>query len=654
VHSFSREVYLQSVSDPITTASYNGHPVRNEEQQIAELQAVLGDKYEVMRRIGGGGMANVFLARHRRHGGTFAVKVLAEYLAQDPQIVARFEQEARTAASLSGHPNIVPIFDIGSGNGLYYLIMQFISGENLSSYLSEHGKLAPADALNVVAQIAAGLVWSESKHIVHRDLKPANILLDKTGHIVILDFGISKIADVATGLTRPGESLGTPYYMSPEQIRGEPCDLRSDLYSLGIILFELLAGRRPFDADSMIAIHMAHLGAPVPLLRAADPSLPEACEVFVQKLLQKRREDRYQSPQELLDELQKFGATSGPGKLRPNVNAALEAEPVSTTSATVASRPSTSVTTHPVSEATLSASDATIPLDMPRSQFATIPPPTPTPPLPKPRNKRKFLWIAGGIFAVVVVVAVLFLVFVPAPPAPELNDAHGRMLLVPAGDFVFGENSPDSPRPRQTISLKGFYVDETEVSNKEYKQFVDATGHAAPKSADFITAPDNPVAGVTYEDAQAFAAWAGKRLPTEEEWEKAARGADGRRYPWGQEPWTNGVPTKLQPVNSFPDRKSPYGALNMAGNVFEWTAATFPAGNAEFEDMRTVLQTTNFSKVWYTIKGGSFSRHGDVFFQCFMRRGFPSDQQSPVIGFRCVRDLSKPRPFSPGKSLFSR
>jgi eukaryotic-like serine/threonine-protein kinase len=637
--------------------------VQNEKQQIVELQTILGSKYEVLCHIGGGGMAQVFLARHSGHGGAFAVKVLAEYLAQDPQVVARFEQEARTAASLSGHPNIVPIFDIGSGNGLHYLIMQFISGENLSSYLSEHGKLAPADALNVVAQTATGLVWSESKHIVHRDLKPANILLDKTGHIVILDFGISKIADVATGLTRPGESLGTPYYMSPEQIRGEPCDRRSDLYSLGIVLFELLAGRRPFDADSIVAIQMAHLAAPVPLLRAADPSLPEACEVFVQKLLQKRREDRYQGPQELLDELQKFGATSGPGKLRPKVNAALEAvlvEPVSTISATAVICPPPSVTTHPIPKATRSVSAAPIFLDMPRPQFATIPPPAPTAPpapplpIPKARDKRRFLWIASGVFAAIVVVAVLFLSLVPALPAPELNDAYGRMLLVPAGDFIYGENSPDSPRPRQTLSLRGFYVDEMEVSNKEYKQFVDATGHTAPKSADFTTAPDNPVAGVTYEDARAFAAWAGKRLPTEEEWEKAARGVDGRRYPWGQEPWTSGVPASLKPVNSFPDRKSPNGALNMAGNVFEWTASTFPAGETEFTDMRTVLGTVRFSRIWHTIKGGSFSPHGDVFFLCFMRRGFPSDQQSPVIGFRCVRDLPTPRLFSRLKALFSR
>lgn len=632
--------------------------MQNPEQRIVELQALLGEKYQVLCRIGGGGMAEVFLARHRGHGGAFAIKVLAEYLAQDPQIVARFEQEARTAASLSGHPNIVPIFDIGSGNGLHFLIMQYISGENLSSYLSEHGKLTHVDAANVVAQTAQALVWSESRRVVHRDLKPANILLDTTGRITILDFGISKIADVATGLTRPGESVGTPYYMSPEQIRGEACDPRSDLYSLGVIFFELLTGHRPFDADSVTAIQMAHLVSPSPSVLAADPSLPEVCEALVQKLLQKQREDRYQSPQALLDDLLRLGATSGPGRLRPKVNATLEAalqEPVRPIAGSIANHTSTSVpTTETVPESVRSA--VTIALETPPPQPVTIRPaakiPAPVQPV-KPRARERLLLVAGGILAVVVAAA-LFLALVPAPTAPELNDAYGRMLLVPAGDFIYGDNSADSPRPRQTISLKGFYVDETEVSNREYKQFVDATGHAAPSSADFITAPDNPVAGVTHEDAQAFAAWAGKRLPTEEEWEKAARGVDGRPYPWGHEPWTSEVPTRLQPVNSFPNRKSPYGALNMAGNVFEWTASTFPAGEAEFADMRTVLGTENFSKAWYAIKGGSFSPHGDVFFRCFMRRGFPSDQQSPFIGFRCVRDAPAPKPFSRLKALFSR
>jgi serine/threonine-protein kinase len=154
--------------------------MRTDEQQIAELQNVLGGKYRVVRRIGGGGMAQVFLARHLLHGGAFAVKVLADYLAQDPAIVHRFEQEARTAASLSGHPNIVPIFDIGNGGGLHYLIMQYIFGEDMASYLRRNGRLSPADAANVVALTAEALVWAHSRHIVHRDLKPANVFLDMT------------------------------------------------------------------------------------------------------------------------------------------------------------------------------------------------------------------------------------------------------------------------------------------------------------------------------------------------------------------------------------------------------------------------------------------------------------------------------------------
>jgi serine/threonine-protein kinase len=605
--------------------------MQSEEQQVAELEAILGDKYQLVRRIGGGGMAQVFLARHRGHGGVFAVKVLAEYLAQDSRIVARFEQEARTAASLSGHPNIVPIFDIGQGNGLHYLIMQYISGEDMANYLRRNGKLTPADAANVVAQTAEALVWSESRRVVHRDLKPANMLLDTTGRIMILDFGISKIADLADGLTRPGESLGTPYYMSPEQIRGEACDLRSDLYSLGVVFFELLAGRRPFDNDSVTAIHTAHLFTPAPSLLDYDPALPEVCDRVVQKLLQKQREDRYQSPQSFLDELHALGANSGAGLLRPQLNPILEAEllqPITVTHGETATSPR-------------SVPRAPIAVETPVPQYATIPS-APVEPAPEvsPRRKRKSLWVLVAASVAIVVLLALFVV--PAKPASVFQDAHGRMLLVPAGNFIFGDDSPDSPRPRQTMSLKAFYIDETEVPNEEYKRFVDATGHAPPKSTDYAVSPDHPVSGVTFEDAQAFAAWAGKRLPTEEEWEKAARGTDGRPYPWGREPWTSNVPMELQPVNSFQDRKSPYGAYNMAGNVFEWTASNFPAGEREFADMHSVLGGIDFSKTWYSIKGGSFSPHGDRFFQSFLRRGFPSDQSSAFIGFRCARDVPKP------------
>ena len=264
------------------------------------LSEALGSKYHILCRLGGGGMSQVYLARHRFHGGLVAIKVLAEHLAEDPSIVMRFQREARMTASLGNHPNIVPVFDIGEGNGLYFLVMQFIPGEDLAHFLKREGRLTVPQAANVIAQVAEALSCAEGKRIVHRDLKPANMLLDENGRIKLLDFGISRIADVSDGLTRPGESMGTPYYMSPEQIRGETCDIRSDLYSLGIVFFELLTGKRPFEMESAIGVQMAHLNTVPPSLLEYDSQLPAECDVILQKLIAKRPEDRYQNPAELL------------------------------------------------------------------------------------------------------------------------------------------------------------------------------------------------------------------------------------------------------------------------------------------------------------------------------------------------------------------
>ena len=210
-------------------------------------------------------------------------------------------------------------------------------------------------------------------------------------------------------------------------------------------------------------------------------------------------------------------------------------------------------------------------------------------------------------------------------------------MLVPSGPFIFGYDSAESPNPKQTITLDRYYVDETEVSNDDYKRFCEATGHTPPVSADYAFHPELPVADVSLEDARAYAAWAGKRLPTEQEWEKAARGTDGRVYPWGSAPWTDDIPRVLQPVRSLESRKSPYGAQNMAGNVFEWTAARFPAGQREFADMESVLNSSSFSREWYTIKGGSFAPHGETFFRAScvgvpLRPAFTMDRISVCEG----------------------
>ncbi len=617
--------------------------LRTAEQQ-GRLDEVLEHKYRILCRLGGGGMAQVYLAQHRVHGGLFAVKVLAEHLAQDANVVARFEQEARMAATLSGHSNIVSIFDIGSGLGLHYMIMQFVPGEDLASYLRREGALTLPDAANVLAQTAEALVCAQEKHIVHRDLKPANMLLDENGRIKLLDFGISRITDLANGLTRPGESMGTPHYMSPEQIRGEPCDVRSDLYSLGVVFFELVSGKRPFENDSVTAIQMAHLSSPPPLLVELDPNLPAGCDAIVQKLLAKQPENRYQNTRELLQELIAHGAHSGPGVLRPTVNSDLRAvieQAQTAILSPVESRPDTPTRVYGTSRETQSnpvrAEEKSEPASPPVEQSA-------------PRDSRR-----GWIFAIaglvlVIALAVIGLVYwrpkqaanstgtaqnVSSPPAlPNVfSDEHGRMLLVPAGGFLFGEKGSSNAR---TISLAPFYIDETEVSNAEYQRFCNATGHAPPHTPDFVAHPDYPVTGVSYQDAADYAAWANKRLPTEEEWEKAARGPDERTFPWGDTTWGS-APQHLEPVNAEPERRSPYGAYNMSGNAWEWTVSPYSPNSEDVEKMKHLVGGQSFSSSWYVIKGGSFSPDGTPYFAVFMQRGLPSDARSPWIGFRCVR-----------------
>jgi len=584
-----------------------------------QLADALQEKYEIVRWIGGGGMAEVFLARHRIHGALFAVKVLSADLAQEERIVARFVQEARTAATLSGHPNIVPIFDIGERNGLYFLIMQYVEGEDLSKYLKRKGKLAPREAAKIVSQVADALVWASANGVIHRDLKPSNLYLDQNDRVMVLDFGIAKAADVPMALTFATERLGTTYYMSPEQIRGERCDVRSDLYSLGVVLFELLTGRKPFEGDSYRAIEIAHVETPAPDLKLLNPTAPEELAAVVRTLLEKDPNRRYQSARDLVDALNRF-ATDRPANSRSTPD--------------------------------FSADEKT--------QVLNISPPSVSIPVPPVRKgpSSAVMISAIGILAVLVIAAGLYLALgrkknqplapvatpaaVPAAPSETKTDKlGGEMRLVPAGNFIYGNDSdPRSPNGQETVPTPAFYVDETEVSNAAYSKFCNETGHKPPDSETFTSHPDLPVANVSFEDAEAFAKWLGKRLPTEREWEKAARGMDGRIYPWGNKPWEN-PPTALQPVRSSPDRASPYHAYNMAGNVAEWTTSHYPVGEAEIGDMTKNLQSSRFSHDWRVIKGGYFglNRNGDEFWKSYMRRGFPIDiAVSSVIGFRCVED----------------
>ncbi len=219
------------------------------------LQNVFGSRFEVLRPLAIGGMATIFQLRHRLHGGLFVAKVLHPELAERKGVITSFRTEARNAARLGGHPNAVSIFDMGDLDGLFFILMPYIAGEDLDHLLERSGTFDESEALQIAAQISSLLSFAEAEDIVHCDLTPGNIRLDHFGNFRLLDFGIS----LSAGEVRTGFAGGTPLYASPEQLRGEAVDVRSDLYSLGAILAEVLTGKPLFHGESLEEIRQRHL-----------------------------------------------------------------------------------------------------------------------------------------------------------------------------------------------------------------------------------------------------------------------------------------------------------------------------------------------------------------------------------------------------------
>src|SRR5450759_3406991 len=257
-------------------------------------------QFRIVERIGVGGMATVFKAYQRTLDRYVAIKVLPAYHAQDPVFVKRFIQEARSVAKLA-HPNIVQIHDFGEQDNITYIVMEYVDGGTLKDRLRR--PLPPADAIDFVIQAAEGLDCAHRNGIVHRDVKPANMLLRKDGHLLLSDFGIAKLLETTTNLTRVGTGIGTPQYMSPEQGTGQAVDRRSDIYSLGIVLFHALTGKVPFNADSPISITVKHLNEPLPIEKLREAGVPLPIEQVVIKMTAKSAADRYQTTDALIEAL---------------------------------------------------------------------------------------------------------------------------------------------------------------------------------------------------------------------------------------------------------------------------------------------------------------------------------------------------------------
>jgi serine/threonine protein kinase len=268
------------------------------------LGDILGDRYAISGLLGAGGMAEVFIARDRLLGRDLALKVLREEYAKDALFVGRFKKEAQSAAALN-HPYVVQVYDQGRAeDGRYYIAMEHVPGGNLKSRILRRGPLNPAEAARLAWQVAEALHAAHDRGIVHRDIKPQNVLLDEAGDAKVADFGIA-LAASSTSISRTNQVFGTASYMSPEQAMGEVVGPQSDLYSLGVVFYEMLTGRVPFEAEGPLATAMKHLTEqPLPP-RKRNPSVPEGMDAVVMGLLSKDPKDRYPSAAELIEDLRR-------------------------------------------------------------------------------------------------------------------------------------------------------------------------------------------------------------------------------------------------------------------------------------------------------------------------------------------------------------
>ena len=534
-----------------------------------ELAAALGDDYEVVRPLGAGGFAVVFLVRDLRLKRDLAVKVLAPDVVT-PVVRERFRREAETVASLA-HPNIVPLHFVGQHEQMVYLAMACIDGGSLADRLARETRLAVCDAVTLFGEVARALAFAHKRGVLHRDIKPENILLDtETGRALVTDFGIARSGDTAS-LTATGMLVGTPAYLAPEQVAGEAADHRADLFALGVVMYQALAGEAPFTGPTPTAVLLKRLAAdPVPV-ETLRPDLPIALARLVQRCLARDPAERVQSAGEVVEALQAIdgsvpAATTG-----------------ATTGATTAPRPlppsgARGRRAMALGALVLAAAGGAAVFGLPdRSAARSSASPSP----------------AARV--------------APAPKAAALP-ADSALIVIPAGSYPFGTNDgPADTRPLRTVTLAAFFIERREVSVGAYRRFV-ATGRAAPPWSGAPPADDLPVTGVVFAEAAAYCAWrypAGGRLPTESEWEAAARGRSGRRYAWGEQ-WIDGAANAARadgrsaPVGSPPAGRTPEGVEDLIGNVWEWTSSpyTMPGQGAEAG--------------MYVIRGGAHNASRDV------------------------------------------
>lgn len=561
-------------------------------------------KYELGDCLGGG-MSWVYRAHDTVMNRTVAVKILKEQYCADPDARRRFLQEARVSGNLS-HENIVRVFDFGEDDHRRpFIVMEFLSGKDLG-YAIKHHTLGDLDEkLIIAAKIASALEYIHGKGIIHRDIKPDNISISDHNEVKLMDFGIAKTVDLS--LTLAGFTVGTPPYMAPEQFSGTPVTNAVDIHAFGLLLFEMITGKRAFASTDFQQTFSQVLNQPVDrqALLACGAS-KELCGL-VTRCTAKKPADRPGSFTEVLELLEPM----------------LPAVPLT---ASIMGAKSPFWRGNTLSKLAQQPAHAPKTLAALRWDFP------------------KWALLAAGLSVILLAAAGFLLFRKPASRPKELlvqiQTPAGLMVLVPAGPFQFGED-------KKPATLPAFYIDKTEVTNAAYEEFCRATGRALPPNFP-KNQPDLPVVNVTFTDASAFAAHAGKRLPDSMEWEKSARGVDGRTYPWGNSPGTGRANVHgsgkdaLLPVTSMPEGASPVGALHMVGNAWEFVNETAIPTRETAARFRKIIPKLMSTDRWVRIRGGSYGEPLDPSV-IWDSSPVPVGFRNQLIGFRCVRDLEKPK-----------
>ncbi len=580
-------------------------------------------KVRIDQLLAHGGMAEVYLGTHLTLDRPVAIKVLHSYVEQVPDLRERFQREAKVVAGFR-HPNIVQVYDFDSIEGQPYIVMEYLDGPTLAVYLRElHARkqrLTSEQIVKVLRGPAAALDYAHARGVIHRDVKPGNIMLRRIPEeaptldttvvdldAVVTDFGLLRMAG-ATLQTSHGSIAGTPNYMSPEQASGTTVDYRTDIYSLGVVLYEMLAGRPPFDGDTTLTVLYKQVNEPP----APIPGISQREQAVLDKALAKSPADRYQSC----------------GAMAEAYVAAIAVQPA----------------------------EATVRLPMPGTITAAIPAGLPVTSaagpaaaaLERPRPpKRGWMLTAGIAAAAVVVLGVGALVLVPrlgpgasaaaksqaaaiqpsstATAVNVLPSAAG-MIKIAAGTYQLGLSPADEfHAAQQTASLPQYWIDTYPVTNQQYQQYVQKSNVQQPLV--WPGGAKQPVRGVTWDQAGAYCASLGKRLPSEAEWEAAGRGlaSNPPLFPWGNDPTDAGNALQMPDqdtydVGSLPFNVSASGVYDLVGEVWQWVDQAYAATQGGYRVLR----------------GGRFGLTEDLAYRLIVA---PDDSRYlKFTGFRCAAD----------------